>query len=74
MVDVRVRKNHGVQIRRIVKEGFVLVTRFGSMALEESTVEQDGQVPAFNQVLTARDLSGSAAECDLHRTAIRPLL
>ena len=67
MVDVRMRQNDGIQIRRVVKERFVFAARFGPMALEESAIEQNGKFAAFDQMLTARDFSGRTAECDFHR-------
>ena len=66
VVDVRVRQNDRVELRRIAAEALVLMPRIDAVSLEQSAVEQNPQVRGFEQMLAAGDLAGGPQEGDFH--------
>ncbi len=72
MVDVRVRKDHGVEHRSVQRELVVAPDGFAAMALEEPALEQHGGAGRPEQMLRSGDGLGPAQKFQLDRR--RPFL
>ena len=71
VIDVGVREDHRIDIRRLEAEAAVALVGLGARALVQPAVEQDGVPVDLEQVLGAGDSLGGAVEVDFHACLLK---
>src|SRR5262245_330766 len=69
VIDVRMREDDGIEMRRIVKEVLVLAPRLGSVPLKQAAIQKHLELSTLDHVLAASDFPRRTAKRDLHEDA-----
>ena len=66
VIDVRVRKHHGVDLVDWKRQPGVLLAAFAALALKQSAIQQHGALAHAQDMAGSGDFLRGAGELDLH--------
>jgi hypothetical protein len=66
VIGVGMRENHAIEVFRPTKKLLVLLSRFRTMPLEKTAIQQDATVAGLNEMLTAGDFPRRTQKRQFH--------